>query len=79
MEDAPYVATGLETHKLGQGQDQDQATLRAPKAILGRDKMQQTTQSILLAALKQDGGFTPSQIAEAMAILTGKPRVAEET
>lgn len=40
--------------------------------------MQQTTRSILLAALKQDGSFTPSQIAEAMAILGGKSQSGSE-
>lgn len=41
--------------------------------------MQQTTRSILLAALKQDGSFTPSQIAEAMAILAGKSKLGGES
>jgi len=40
--------------------------------------MQQTTRSILLAALKQDGSFTLSQIIETMAILAGKPQLGGE-
>lgn len=36
--------------------------------------MQQTTRSILVAALKQDGSYAPEQIAEAIAKLDHKAR-----
>ena len=47
--------------------------------IMKENIMHQTTRSILLAALKQDGSFPPNQIAEAMAILAGKSQSVGET